>query len=68
MACDICGKTGNTLVDLLSIYQTIDIKQICSKCESDINIHLGKLRIMTNKMNRTWLQKFMIIRKAKLTT
>ena len=26
MACDICGKTGTTLIDLLSQYQEDDVK------------------------------------------
>lgn len=68
MACDICGKTGTSLIDLLSIYETPEIKQICPKCESDVNTHLGKLKRMTNKMNRSWLKRFMLIRKEKSVT
>ncbi len=68
MACDICGKTGNDLIDLLDAYQTKDIKQICSKCETDVNSHLGKLRKVTSKMNRMWLKRFMLVKKEKSAT
>ena len=66
MACDICGKTGTTLEDLLDQYQTDDIKQICPECANDVNAHLRKLRKVTNQMNRIWLKRFMRNKKGVL--
>jgi hypothetical protein len=63
MACDICGKTGVQLEDLMEQYQTKDIKQICSDCSSDVNKHLDKLRSMTFGIMRTWLKKYMANKK-----
>jgi len=68
MACDICGKTGETLEDLKSEYQTKDIKQICSKCLCEINDHIWKLRKMSNKMNESWGRRFMENLKYKFST
>ena len=59
MACDICSKTGTSLVDLYSQYQTDTIKQICSECEKKVNDHLWKLREMSTKMNTNFLIRFM---------
>ena len=59
MACDICGKTGTFLVPLLSLYQTDDIKEICSECEKKVNDHLWKMKEMSTKMNTNFLIRFM---------
>ena len=69
MACDICGKTdsGVRLVDLLKEYTTDDIKQMCLSCEKEVNDHLWKLRLMTAKMNQTWLKRFMEAMKERFT-
>lgn len=65
MACDICGKTGVTLVDLRANYQTEHIKQVCSECESTVNDHLWELRRLSAKMNERWFKRFIINLKHK---
>jgi|LGOV01.1.fsa_nt_gb protein-arginine kinase activator protein McsA len=65
MACDICGKTGTHLEDLMDSYKTDDIQQICSDCSSKVNKHLWKLRDMTSKMNQSFLKKLMGNLKSK---
>ncbi len=63
MACDICGKTGTRLEDLLSIYQTDDIKQICPECGKDVNKQLDKIKKLTSGLTRTFLKRFMKIKR-----
>lgn len=59
MACDICGKTGTSLNDLLDGYKTDEIKAICPECETTINKQLGKIRDVTHNIMRTLLKRFM---------
>jgi len=66
MACDICGKTGTTLDDLIEQYKTDKIEQLCPGCMKQVNDHLWKLRAMSNKMNTTWLKSFMQNTRKKL--
>lgn len=68
MACDICGKTGESLNSLLSFYQTEKIKDICSECLSKVNSHLYELKAMSNKMNESFLRRFMENWKRKLNS
>ena len=65
MACDICGKTGTRLEDLMGQYQTSDIKQICPECAVEVNRQLDKLKMVTHGMVKYWLKKFMGIKKKK---
>lgn len=37
MACDICGKTGTSLNDLLNSYRAPGIHSICPDCERVVN-------------------------------
>lgn len=63
MSCDICGKVcGYTevLVPLLEGYQTDEIKQICSKCESNVNRHLFKLKNLSDGWVRLMLKMWMM--------
>lgn len=63
MACDICGKTGTNLVDLLPAYQTDDIKDICPSCEKIVNRKHGKLLSMVLNIKAELLKNFMQERK-----
>jgi hypothetical protein len=58
MACDICGKTGTSLTSLLNAYQTSDIKDICSGCESIVNKKHGKLFDMVLQMKNVLFKRF----------
>lgn len=60
MACDICGKTGVYLNDLLGIYQTDEVKSICSDCEKVVNVQLRKIQKMTLKMHIHLLKRFIL--------
>lgn len=64
MACDICGKTGTSLTDLLDIYQTDDIKQMCPDCAKVVNKHLGKIQSSAGKIQRSLLKSFMKVLKG----
>jgi hypothetical protein len=68
MACDICGKTGTTLIDLLAQYQTSDIKAICPDCESVVNRTNGRLLSMVLKIKSELLKRFMREKKIKHDT
>ena len=59
MACDICGKKGTPLIDLLSSYQTENIKAICSVCESVVNGKNSKLLTLTMKIKQTLFKSWM---------
>jgi len=68
MACDLCSKTGTYLTDLKVEYQTEDIKQVCSDCGTLINDHLWNLRKLSNKVNQSFLKRFMTEKKQNLAT
>jgi hypothetical protein len=59
MACDICGKTGEPLSSIREVYQTDDIKDMCSDCERVINKHLWVIKEHTLKLQGTLLKRFM---------
>lgn len=59
MACDICGKTGTPLADLLTAYQTPDIKSICPECEGIVNRKHGKLLSMVLNIKTDLLKRFL---------
>lgn len=65
--CDICGETGITLIHLLDVYQTEDIKEVCIGCEKVIDTHLFKIKSATTNINRTWLKRFVIALKQRLS-
>lgn len=65
MACDICGKSGTSLNDLLTLYQTDDIKAICSDCEKVLNKQLRSIQSMTVRMQCGLLKRFITERKTK---
>lgn len=46
MACDICGDNRAPLNDLLPVYQTSDIRQVCPGCEKIVNKQHSRLREM----------------------
>jgi hypothetical protein len=59
MACDICGKKGTTLSDLLDAYKTDDIKSICPACEKIVNRKSSSLLTFVLKMRTDLLRRFM---------
>jgi len=64
MACDICGKTGTRLADLLDAYKTPDIQQICPDCETIVNRKNSKLLTMVLNIKTDLLKRFIRERKA----
>lgn len=64
--CDVCGKTGAVLVELLNVYQTEDTKEVCTECEKVIDAHLFKIKSATTNIGRTWLKRFIVALKQKL--
>lgn len=58
MACDICGKVGTELADLLTSYQTAEIKAICPSCEKIINTKNGKLLDLVLNIKRKLFVEF----------
>lgn len=65
MACDICGKTGTSLNDLLTVYQVDGIKAVCPECEKVLNDRLSKLRRLTTSICTEWFKRFIRIRKGE---
>lgn len=65
MACDICGKTGTGLNDLLPVYQSDGIKAVCPVCEKVLNARLRKLRGVTTSICIEWFKRFMRVRKGE---
>ena len=63
MACDICGNNSKPLTDLREIYQTSEIKQICTDCEKVVNKKNSELLTFVLKLRSSWLKKFMEERK-----
>ena len=64
--CDICGKQDVYLTQIRSMYETENIKKVCEVCGREIDAHLWKLKKMSDKMTKRWLQRFMINLKTKL--
>lgn len=65
MACDICGKTGTPLVDLLDSYKTNEIQSICPTCEKIVNDQKRKLQSWTSTLLFRLLKQFMQKRKEQ---
>lgn len=63
MACDICGKTGTSLNDLLTQYQTEGIKSICPKCETAVNKKHQKLLDFALQMKGDLFKRFILAKK-----
>lgn len=64
--CDICGIEEFHLNELTQMYQTEDIKRICTSCNIETSNHLRKLNDITFPMNQHWLKKWMINMKKRL--
>lgn len=67
MACDLCGKTGTYLSDLLDSYKSDDIQAICPDCEATINKQLRKIRGVTTNIQIGLVKRFLAIFKEKNT-
>ncbi len=65
MACDICGKTGTELIDLLDVYRTSEIKQICPSCVKEVEKCLFKIKALSAKMTSSLFSRFMMALKGK---
>ena len=65
MACDICGKKGTPLVDLLDAYKTSDIQQICHDCETIVNRKNSKLLSMVLNIKTELMKRFMREKKGQ---
>ena len=63
--CDVCGKKDCALVDLLSIYKTPEISDICTECMAVINTQLSKIRGVTAQINCSLLKRFMASLRGK---
>lgn len=59
MACDICGKTGTELHDLIDSYKTDDIKAVCSGCDKILTKKNYKLMSLLMNMKVALLKRFM---------
>jgi hypothetical protein len=59
VACDLCGKRGTPLADLLDIYVTDEVKQICPACEDVVNKHLRKVRGVTHNILVGLMKRFL---------
>ncbi len=64
MACDICGKRGCQLVDLLDSHKTAEIHQVCDECRQVLDVHKRKLQAVTTNILLDWFKRFMNERRA----
>ena len=67
MACDICGKKGTSLTDLLDQYQTDDVKSICPECEKVVNGKNSRLLTFAFKIKAALLKRFIAERRESLS-
>lgn len=65
MACDICGKTGTSLVPLRDIYKTDEIQVMCPECEKIVDKQLNRIQESHGQGQRSLLKRFMSILKNK---
>lgn len=65
MQCDLCGKEGVPVSNLVSHYQTDAIKQVCGSCEGKINLHIREVQVMQRKMLHGLIKSFMVNFKDK---
>ncbi len=65
MACDICGKTGTRLIELLSDYQTDSIKCICHECTETVEDHLAKIKQIQFRMTQSLFRRFLAMLRVK---
>jgi len=65
MACDICGKKGTRLSDLLDCHKTTDVHQVCGECEAILNKHKSKLQSVTSRILIHWMRRFIDELRAK---
>lgn len=58
MACDLCGKTKDDLIPLMTKYQTKNLKMICPNCATRADKKLKQLtfKLVTKRM-KLWLQR-----------
>ena len=61
MACDLCGKTGTYLRDVLNIYKSDSIQAVCPDCEATINKQLRKIREVTTDIQIGLFKRFLAI-------
>lgn len=64
MACDMCGKTGTRLADLLDSYKTDDIQSICPECEKAVDAQKRKLQTWTATLLNRLLKRFVQVRRS----
>lgn len=67
-SCDICGKESDYLAELLTSYQTTEVKECCRDCEKVLNEHKSKLQTVTARILTDWLKRFIAERRARLMT
>lgn len=65
--CDICGKSCYSfeLEHLRSMYETKDIKEICSECSKEVNKVLDKITDIYHNHKNNCLKRFMYNLKNK---
>lgn len=63
--CDICGERTEYLAELLTSYQTTDIREVCRECEKVLNEHKSKLQTVTARILTDWLKRFIAERRAQ---
>lgn len=56
MYCDVCGKKCTGLTDLVSEYQTEEVKEVCHDCLAVLNKELDKIRKATRKIHFGWIK------------
>jgi hypothetical protein len=67
MSCDICGKKGTPLADLLDVYKTDEVKAICYDCEKVVNARNGVLLTWALRLKSVLLKRYIKERQETFT-
>lgn len=58
LACDVCGKKCAVLTELVTEYQTTEVKEVCDGCLKVLNVELDKVRKATRQILFGWMRRF----------
>ncbi len=59
MACDTCGRTGVRLNQLMELYRTDDISEVCDECEKIAKKHLNVIQQSHIKAQQSLIKRFL---------
>ena len=64
----IFAVMGGDLEELLSDYQVEGVTHVCTKCSSELNDHLWKIRRIQSGLAKTMIKRYLTNRHSELVT